>query len=132
MEIGDWLLLAGLVIATFAAMMLAYDALFGTGHRFQARLATTQQENLQALRETLQERIRTLPPVYTDEDKRRYLEEDERVLGPWAAKLKDRESSIMIKHEDRTVSFALGGLLLLIFAFALQFVGSLLLALNRS
>lgn len=132
MRIGDILLLVGLGLATLAGAMLAYDGIYGAGARFKTEVAATNYASFVRFRAEEREVLRNLQGSYTDEDRQALLDDEEKRNAPQETRLKQLAESIPSKHSDRVVTLAANGVLLLILAFALQFVGTLMLALEHA
>ncbi|MGA2837567.1 MAG: hypothetical protein ABSF84_13305 [Acidimicrobiales bacterium] len=128
---GDIVLVVGLLVATVAACLLAYDPLFGAGARFRAGVARRQYVNYQIFRRDLQKIVRET--TWPEEgDLARELQAEEDAHAAREAELKSTSERLQGEHEDRTVSLATWGVGLLVLGFLLQFGGTLWNALSHA
>jgi hypothetical protein len=128
---GNGLLLVGLLLATVAGILLAYDGIHGAGARFQAEVLITGLRSFRAFRADLQDSIRNLPsPPWTEEEKKDQLTQEEKTWGPQEKDLADRAGTIDDKYKSRVEVFALRGIYMLVGAFVLQLAGTVLVGLE--
>jgi hypothetical protein len=124
MKVADLLLLVGLGLGTIAGVLLAYDALHGPGARFQAEVAKAQYENFKSYRADLQFIYRGNP------DEKDLLAREKELNEPQETILSDRASSLLDNYENKAVTITLIGIYLLVAAFLIQFIGTLMDALG--
>jgi hypothetical protein len=130
--IGDIFLLVGLALATVGGILLAYDGLHGAGAQFQAQVSATKLENFLAFRAESQAFIRGLPEQYSKEKKEALLTEEKEKYEPQQQQLARNAGSIDSTYKDKVVGITLRGIRLLIAAFVLQFIGTLIIALEHA
>jgi hypothetical protein len=126
MKTGDLLLLIGLGIGAVAGVLLAYDGLHGAGAQFKAEVAVNQLRLFKSHREWMQQSIRSLGGSYTDEEKKALLAQEEEDNKQKEAELSERASTIDSRYRDKVVIITMNGLYLLIGAFLIQLVGTLM------
>jgi hypothetical protein len=128
MRIGDILLLVGLGLGTIGGVLLAYDAIFGAGAQFKFDVATNQLAILKRTRASNRHILSNLGGSYTDADRQRELDQEEERWGPEEAELTALVNEMPQKYRDKVSAVATRGVFLLIAAFALQFIGTAMLA----
>ena len=126
MKTGDLLLLIGLGIGAAAGALLAYDGLHGAGAQFKAEVAANQLRLFRSHREWMQQSIRSLGGSYTDEDRKKLLAQEEADNKQKEEDLAERARTIDPKYRDKVFVVTITGIYLLIGAFLIQFVGTLM------
>jgi hypothetical protein len=126
MKTGDLLLLIGLGIGAVAGILLAYDGLHGAGAQFKAEVAANQLKVFQSYRAWMQQSIRSLGGSYTDEDRNALLAQEQKDNAQEEADLIERARTINPNYKDKVVTITMTGIYLLIGAFVIQFVGTLM------
>ncbi|HEV8714456.1 MAG TPA: hypothetical protein VGX03_16715 [Candidatus Binatia bacterium] len=128
MATADILAILGLVLNLIAAILLAYDVIYGPGARFQAGMARLRLANARQWREEHERNTRALPtPPYSPEESERILRDE---IPPLRAR--EQEEEVRLKgyeaHEARAQMWALVALGLLFLGFALQLVSTVIQA----
>jgi hypothetical protein len=121
---GDIMLVVGLFVATVGAVMLAYDPVFGSGARFRLRIVRRQLAISIKELETLKQDYKSNPNMANDEYWQQDLAKQETKYLGQQDQLR-MKIELLDKHEDRTVTLAANGVILLIVGFLLQLGGTL-------
>ncbi len=133
MNSGDILLLTGLGFATIGALALAIDPWFGPGVRNRVEIEKLQLENLQRFRADMKSMTLALPqPPWTADELNRQIAEQDAQYGPKENELRSAIDSGPDRHEDLVAYSARLGVAFLVIAFVLQFIGTLLVAIDHS
>ena len=132
MMASDIWTLVGLSLGTLGAVFLAYEVVFGQGNRFQAESIRHKLEGLKNTRTYVQASIKALPqPPYNPAEIKKLLDDEAREWGPDETKLTEQDKGFYESFENRVVTLGAGGVVLIVFGFALQIVGLLLHASGR-
>ena len=124
MNTSDIWTLVGLCLGTIGALLLAYDVVYGAGHRFRASNFKTQLEMLRGTRKFSRDAIKGLPEsLYTAEEIKRQLDEEEREWGSKEADLVQKVNNFYNQYEDHVVTLGALGVMLIVSGFVLQIVG---------
>jgi hypothetical protein len=123
---ADIMNIAGLAVVTISGVMLAFDPLYGAGNRFQLKNAEHQLTNMKSSREKIINDWYATPkwkddPEYVEGEIKKLAEESKRNED----KLETKIANLGDKFEDRAVTLAAYGVILLVIGFALQLGGTL-------